>query len=83
LAAGSTLHTSTGNDVAVELIGNRHKQFNLLPRKKGSAMRSFVASLIRDQRGEDLIEYALVAGLISILCTVARNAMASGVTHVK
>jgi Flp pilus assembly pilin Flp len=46
-------------------------------------MRSFVALLIRDQRGEDLIEYALLAGLISILCTVARNAMASGVTHVK
>jgi Flp pilus assembly pilin Flp len=46
-------------------------------------MQSFVASLICDDRGEDLIEYALLAGLISILCTVARNAMASGLTHVR
>jgi Flp pilus assembly pilin Flp len=39
--------------------------------------------LTRDERGEDLIAYALLAGLISILCTVARNAMAAGMPHVR
>jgi Flp pilus assembly pilin Flp len=44
-------------------------------------MQSIIVSLIRDERGEDLIEYALLAGLLSILCTVARNAMAATAPH--
>ncbi len=31
-------------------------------------MKNFMLSLICDEQGQDLIEYALLAGLISILC---------------
>jgi len=31
-------------------------------------MKNFMMSLMRDEQGQDLIEYALLAGLISILC---------------
>jgi pilus assembly protein Flp/PilA len=34
-------------------------------------MKNLVFSLIRDEQGQDLIEYALLAGLISILCVAA------------
>jgi pilus assembly protein Flp/PilA len=34
-------------------------------------MKKFMLSLICDEQGQDLIEYALLAGLISILCVGA------------
>ena len=34
-------------------------------------MKNFMLSLICDEQGQDLIEYALLAGLISILCVAA------------
>ena len=34
-------------------------------------MKNFMLSLICDEQGQDLIEYALLAGLISILCIAA------------
>jgi pilus assembly protein Flp/PilA len=34
-------------------------------------MKNFAFSLIRDEQGQDLIEYALLAGLISILCVAS------------
>ena len=34
-------------------------------------MKNFMVSLMRDEQGQDLIEYALLAGLISILCVAA------------
>ena len=34
-------------------------------------MKNFIVSLMRDEQGQDLIEYALLAGLISILCVAA------------
>ena len=34
-------------------------------------MRNFIFSLMRDERGQDLIEYSLVAALIAILCIAA------------
>jgi Flp pilus assembly pilin Flp len=34
-------------------------------------MKNFMRSLICDEQGQDLIEYALLAGLISILCVAA------------
>jgi pilus assembly protein Flp/PilA len=34
-------------------------------------MKNFMVSLVRDEQGQDLIEYALLAGLISILCVAA------------
>ena len=34
-------------------------------------MRNFIFSLMRDERGQDLIEYGLVAALIAIVCIAA------------
>jgi len=34
-------------------------------------MKNFMMSLMRNEQGQDLIEYALLAGLISILCVAA------------
>ena len=34
-------------------------------------MRNFILSLMRDERGQDLIEYGLVTALIAILCVLA------------
>ena len=31
-------------------------------------MKNIMISLVRDEQGQDLIEYALLAGLISIIC---------------
>jgi pilus assembly protein Flp/PilA len=34
-------------------------------------MKKLLISLVRDDEGQDLIEYALLAGLISLVCVVA------------
>jgi Flp pilus assembly pilin Flp len=34
-------------------------------------MRNIIVSLMRDEQGQDLIEYALLAALISIFCIAA------------
>ena len=34
-------------------------------------MKNLMTSLVRDEQGQDLIEYALLAGLISIICVAA------------
>jgi Flp pilus assembly pilin Flp len=34
-------------------------------------MRNFIVSLMRDEQGQDLIEYALLAALISVFCIAA------------
>jgi Flp pilus assembly pilin Flp len=34
-------------------------------------MSSFIVSLMRDEQGQDLIEYGLLAALISILCVAS------------
>ena len=31
-------------------------------------MKSFMVSMVRDAQGQDLIEYALLAGLIAVIC---------------
>jgi pilus assembly protein Flp/PilA len=43
-------------------------------------MKNFMISLMRDDQGQDLIEYALLAGLISILCIVAVKSAGSKVS---
>ena len=43
-------------------------------------MKNFMLSLICDEQGQDLIEYALLAGLISILCVAAITAAGSKVS---
>ncbi len=34
-------------------------------------MKQLLISLVRDDQGQDLIEYALLAGLISLVCVLA------------
>jgi Flp pilus assembly pilin Flp len=43
-------------------------------------MKNFMLSLICDEQGQDLIEYALLAGLISILCVAAVRSAGSKVS---
>ena len=43
-------------------------------------MKNFMVSFMRDEQGQDLIEYALLAGLISIVCVVAITAAGSKVS---
>ena len=31
-------------------------------------MKNFIVSFVRDEQGQDLIEYALLAGLIAVIC---------------
>jgi pilus assembly protein Flp/PilA len=44
-------------------------------------MKNFMVSLVRDDQGQDLIEYALLAGLISILCVAAVKGAGSKVSE--
>ena len=43
-------------------------------------MKNFMRSLICDEQGQDLIEYALLAGLISIICVGAVKGAGSKVS---
>jgi pilus assembly protein Flp/PilA len=43
-------------------------------------MNNFMMSFMRDEQGQDLIEYALLAGLISILCVAAITTAGSKVS---
>jgi pilus assembly protein Flp/PilA len=43
-------------------------------------MKNFTMSLMRDEQGQDLIEYALLAGLISIICVAAITTAGSKVS---
>jgi len=50
-------------------MSQRHQQFtNRALNGEQLMMKNFMMSLMRDEQGQDLIEYALLAGLISILC---------------
>jgi pilus assembly protein Flp/PilA len=33
-------------------------------------MKNLIVSFVRDEQGQDLIEYALLAGLISVVCVL-------------
>jgi pilus assembly protein Flp/PilA len=35
---------------------------------ESQAMKKIMISLVRDEQGQDLIEYALLAGLIAVIC---------------
>jgi pilus assembly protein Flp/PilA len=43
-------------------------------------MKNFMVSFMRDEQGQDLIEYALLAGLISVICIAAITAAGSKVS---
>jgi pilus assembly protein Flp/PilA len=42
--------------------------------------RSILFNLLRDESGQDLIEYALVAGIISLGCVAALGPVATDLT---
>ncbi|AMY12260.1 Flp pilus assembly protein, pilin Flp [Luteitalea pratensis] len=42
-------------------------------------MKQFLISVVRDDEGQDLIEYALLAGLISLVCVLAITGVGSKV----
>ncbi len=45
-------------------------------------MRHFIYQLVRDDEGQDLIEYALLAGFISLVAVVAITNVGTGVNTV-
>jgi pilus assembly protein Flp/PilA len=45
-------------------------------------MKAFAMSLIREDSGQDLIEYALLAGFISLVAVVAITNVGTGVNSV-
>jgi pilus assembly protein Flp/PilA len=50
--------------------------------KKMNRLKTLVARLVRDEQGQDLIEYALLGALIAVAVTLAMTALATqiGVT---
>jgi Flp pilus assembly pilin Flp len=46
---------------------------------KGRQMRVFIGKCIRDESGQDLVEYALLAAFISLVCTAAIGSIGSQV----
>jgi pilus assembly protein Flp/PilA len=49
-----------------------------------SALKLYVKAetLISDERGQDLIEYALLAGLIAVVCVAGMQGVASAIKNV-
>jgi len=43
-------------------------------------MKNFMVSFVRNEQGQDLIEYALLAGLITIFCVAAVKGAGSKVS---
>ena len=45
-------------------------------------MKDFISRLVRDEAGQDLIEYALLAGFISLVAIAAIDSVGTGVNSV-
>jgi pilus assembly protein Flp/PilA len=45
-------------------------------------MKNLLNRFVRDEQGQDLIEYALLAGFISLVAVAAITAVGSGVNNV-
>ena len=43
-------------------------------------MKTFLGRLIREDAGQDLIEYALLAAFIALACVLAMQAVGGGIT---
>ena len=43
-------------------------------------MKNIVNRFVREEEGQDLIEYSLLAALIAVACTVAMTALATQIT---
>jgi pilus assembly protein Flp/PilA len=46
---------------------------------KEHSMKAFVTRLVREDEGQDLIEYALLAAFIALACLVAMQAVGGGI----
>ncbi len=44
--------------------------------------KTSIARLVRDERGQDLIEYALLAGFISLVAIIAITVLGTGINAV-
>jgi pilus assembly protein Flp/PilA len=44
-------------------------------------MKNIAVSLVRDEQGQDLIEYALLAGLIAVICVASVTLAGSKVSE--
>ncbi len=47
-----------------------------------NGLRNTCSALMRDESGQDLIEYALIAGLIAVVAIATLNALATSITTV-
>jgi pilus assembly protein Flp/PilA len=45
-------------------------------------LRSYVKSFVRDEEGQDLVEYAMLVALIALVCVVGVTAAGSSVNAV-
>lgn len=45
-----------------------------------SNLKDILVNLVRDESGQDLIEYALIAGLIALGATAAMNTLATAIS---
>jgi pilus assembly protein Flp/PilA len=56
----------------------------LKARKRGNVMKSinWLRSFVRDEEAQDLIEYALLVGLISLVAVVALTAVGTNVNAI-
>jgi pilus assembly protein Flp/PilA len=45
-------------------------------------MKNLVARFIRDEEGQDLIEYSLLAALIAVACIAAMQALATDINEI-
>jgi pilus assembly protein Flp/PilA len=43
-------------------------------------MKTFLVRLVREDAGQDLIEYALLAAFIALACVLAMQAVGGGIT---
>ena len=45
-------------------------------------MKNFVARFVREEEGQDLIEYSLLAALIAVACILAMQTLATDINEI-
>jgi len=45
-------------------------------------MKNLLVRLIREEEGQDLIEYSLLCALIAVFCIAAMNALGTAITNI-
>ena len=65
------------------VLQNRNAvQWHSQPGSEGENMMTALQRLVHDDQGQDLIEYALLAGFISLVAVLAITAVGTGVNTV-